>query len=314
MMGSVFDTMYTSSMDEDELDTFHIMLEKSQKGVDTFRIPRVDPLSVSKVMIAVTMTDPEYRCQYSGAYGVRDYGNSFEITLKRHLAPMEEMHYRKRMQDRIKEISKRVLHTCSNDYEKVVAIHDEILDGLTYTKDLAHHRNIYNPFGTLVDKFSVCQGIALAFSMVAKEVGVDSANLGNEGMLHCWNMVRIGSRYCNVDATWDLSEGGITHDYLNVSDRRFMVDHLCKLGPICDTDEFDWYRMNGLYFPGLIDIHEHLREGVRCGKRKFDFEYGRQSMSDVAMIIGDVLNGPNDVTGVGYSFNKNLHTAHVVFK
>ena len=314
-MRSQFDTMYTSSMNDMEKEAFHIIVEKTERGHDTVRIPRIDPASVVKVMTAVMMSSLSFCNEFGNGYSIADYKKHYEIVFSHLHTPSVGRNYKRRFETRVESIVKKILSCCSTDYEKVLMIHDEVLKGVVYsTVRTEVHPNIYNAYAPLVDKVAACQGVALAFSTIAREVGVDCANLANDGMNHCWNMVRIDESYCNVDATWDIGDGKNTYDYLNLSDRRFMLDHLCKLGPVCDTDRYDWYRMNDLCFHDLADIHDFLVDSVREGKRTTAFEYGRLSTSDIETMIADVMNISFRIKGTRYQINNKIHVAHVTYE
>ena len=95
-----------------------------------------------------------------------------------------------------------------SDYEKVSGIYDYITDTVEY--DYANlendsHKLKYTAYAALVNGTSVCQGYANLFYRMALELGVDArliAGIGGGGR-HSWNIVKLGSRYYNLDATWD---------------------------------------------------------------------------------------------------------------
>lgn len=94
------------------------------------------------------------------------------------------------------------------DYEKICKIYDYICGHVTYDhihKDNAAHTLKFTAYAALVDGTSVCQGYASLFYRMALELGVDTRVISGFGQnqAHGWNIVKIGSRYYNVDATWD---------------------------------------------------------------------------------------------------------------
>ncbi|SFG04196.1 Transglutaminase-like superfamily protein [Lachnospiraceae bacterium C7] len=53
----------------------------------------------------------------------------------------------------------------------------------------------------VLDKKSVCTGYAKTFEMISNAMGIDAVNVTSA--THQWTLVKIGSKWYNVDATWD---------------------------------------------------------------------------------------------------------------
>ncbi len=92
-----------------------------------------------------------------------------------------------------------------SSYQKVEKIYDYIC---THTQYDDEHFDDYLPqftaYGALIKGKAVCQGISVLFYRLALAAGVDNrviASIGRED--HAWNIVRLGSLYYNIDATWD---------------------------------------------------------------------------------------------------------------
>lgn len=97
------------------------------------------------------------------------------------------------------------------DYEIIKHVHDHICKKTTYAyeaagsvEDAYYHPYAFSAYGALVKGRCVCQGYALAFYRICKELGykarfVSSNNRGN----HAWNIVMLDNKYYVVDATWD---------------------------------------------------------------------------------------------------------------
>ncbi len=90
------------------------------------------------------------------------------------------------------------------DYEKVRAIYDYMCQNIDYdyvNLDDSTYKLKYTAYAALINKTSVCQGYAVLFYRLALELGLDSRII--TGPDHTWNIVKIGSKYYNLDATWD---------------------------------------------------------------------------------------------------------------
>lgn len=93
------------------------------------------------------------------------------------------------------------------DYEKVLKIHDYLVESITY-KDT--NDNIHNIYGALVTKECVCEGYAKAFKYLADEAGVKNVlikgigtNSSGESEKHAWNVINISNQWYALDSTWD---------------------------------------------------------------------------------------------------------------
>ena len=108
----------------------------------------------------------------------------------------------------------------ATEYEKVKGIYDWICANVTYDYDNLNDKNYYlkhSAYAAMINGTAVCQGFAVLFYRLALELGVDCRYItgtGNGGA-HAWNIVRLGSLYYHVDATWDqpLFQYGMDYEY-----------------------------------------------------------------------------------------------------
>lgn len=106
----------------------------------------------------------------------------------------------------------------ATEYEKVKGIYDWICSNVTYDYDNLNNKDYYlkhSAYAALVHRKAVCQGFAVLFYRLALELGVDCRYItGNSsGVAHAWNIVRLGSLYYNLDATWDQPRKANGMDY-----------------------------------------------------------------------------------------------------
>lgn len=114
-------------------------------------------------------------------------------------------------------------NTKATDYDKLLFIHDWIVDNTVYTyTDSAHE---YEADGVVVYGEAVCEGYAKAFMYFAQSVGIDCVCVIGKakGEQHMWNLVKLYGCWYNVDATWDdpkMSDGSdvLRHTYFLLSD------------------------------------------------------------------------------------------------
>ena len=123
-----------------------------------------------------------------------------------------------------------------SDYEKVKAIHDYICDTVNYDYTNLEDKNYtlkYTAYAALCNNTAVCQGYAVAFYRMCKEIGLPVriiTGTGNDAA-HAWNIVKIGSNtraagdYYNIDCTWDGQDKETYHIYFLKNEEDF-VDHV----------------------------------------------------------------------------------------
>lgn len=112
-----------------------------------------------------------------------------------------------------------------SEAKKITKIHDYICNHVDYAYNSTEEQ-IYTAYGALCTGKAVCQGYAVLFYRLCKEAGLSVrviSGTGNGGP-HAWNIVRIGSKYYNVDCTWDGQDAATYNDFLLKSEADFS-DH-----------------------------------------------------------------------------------------
>ena len=113
------------------------------------------------------------------------------------------------------------------DYEKVYAIYDHICSNVSYWEytvaESAYYILSHSAYAAFVEHEAVCQGYALMFYRLALTAGIDNRLISgyaeDTGVAHGWNIVKIGDKYYEVDATWDA--GKQAYDYFLLGSERF---------------------------------------------------------------------------------------------
>lgn len=94
-----------------------------------------------------------------------------------------------------------------SDYELIKEIHDYICNSTTYDYDAIESNspkgfeNSYSAYGALITGECVCQGYALAFYRICRELGYSVRFSYSD--LHAWNLIKLDKNYYFVDCTWD---------------------------------------------------------------------------------------------------------------
>ena len=112
--------------------------------------------------------------------------------------------------EKIEAIRKQIIHNkTGNDYEDIKMVHDYLVENIEYDTSL-QEKNIYNIYGALVNKKSVCEGYARAFKYLLDGLGIESTmvigkgiNSSGQSENHAWNYVKLENNWYAVDCTWD---------------------------------------------------------------------------------------------------------------
>ena len=107
--------------------------------------------------------------------------------------------------------------------EIALAIHDYIALHTRYDYTLTNS-NMHNSYGALVNGIAVCQGYALAYIDLLREVGVESYFVSSSNLNHGWNVINTESGWYHSDVTWDDPRPNIG-EYTNDGDYMGYCQH-----------------------------------------------------------------------------------------
>ncbi len=189
----------------------------------------------------------------------------------------------RKMNQEIDQIVETIMEEISlmnplSDYDKLMCIYEYLQDHVTYdSKELEYtctHGTSLNPsshnvYGALIEGKAVCDGISAAFSMLAQEMGYDctivsgSASFMTKGFsAHAWNVIRIGNKFYHMDATWDINNHDLTHeysyDYFCVNDDSISNDHNWEISstPPCNYEDMSFYKKSGCFANTIAQMEE----------------------------------------------------------
>ncbi len=87
-----------------------------------------------------------------------------------------------------------------SDMEKALYVNDYLARNCQYDGEAPKK---FTAYGALVDKRAVCQGYALAFLELTRQLGISCEMVTSDSVNHAWNIIRIGNNYYHVDVTWN---------------------------------------------------------------------------------------------------------------
>lgn len=97
----------------------------------------------------------------------------------------------------------------ANTYENIKLVHDYLVESIEYDETTSQD-NIYNLYGALINKKSVCEGYAKAFKYLLDSINIpctivigQATNSERNTENHAWNYVQLNDSWYAVDCTWD---------------------------------------------------------------------------------------------------------------
>ena len=161
----------------------------------------------------------------------------------------------------------------ATDYEKVLYIHDYIVDNTVYDSDGADFvtenpeadlpQDVHNStsiYGCLVKRRAICSGYAATFKYLADKLGLEclrvSGNSVETGEAHQWNCVKVDGAFYYIDVTWDdkVAKDPNKHmkdyDYFLITEKELLLTHTIKEDqkvPECVSEKYNYFVYNGLY-------------------------------------------------------------------
>ena len=110
----------------------------------------------------------------------------------------------------IENVKNQILSQKTGDaYQDIKMVHDYLIDSVEYDTTLSNP-DIYNIYGALVSKLSVCEGYAKSYKYLMDALGIPcvivigtGTNSSGQSENHAWNYVQINNIWYGIDTTWD---------------------------------------------------------------------------------------------------------------
>ncbi len=154
------------------------------------------------------------------------------------------------------EIIARTIKNNMNKMQKVLAIHNYLVNSVSYHDAFGYdfnYQHYHTAYGAIVEKSAVCEGISAAFCYLLGLVGIDSTIVnGSTEKLHkndhCWNIVCIDNKFYHFDVTWDLknkmNKGSNCFDYFGLKDSDLKERTWNKeLYRSCDSNDMNFFNL-----------------------------------------------------------------------
>ena len=143
------------------------------------------------------------------------------------------------VKDKVKKIVAQVVASDMTDQQKARVLHDYLIDHAHYDLTLTYQ----DADGVLLHGTGVCDSYSKAYQLLLQQAGLECRILTGEAVNengelepHSWNLVKIGSLWYHVDATWDdpvvdgvanaAKSGEENHWYFLAGNKDFQMDHI----------------------------------------------------------------------------------------
>ena len=181
------------------------------------------------------------------------------------------------------EIIKNIIKPGMSDYEKVLAIHDQVIKSSRYDRLNAEAGTVppeeHEAYGVLVKGIGVCDSYAKAVKLLLEKVGVqcilvEGSKVGDDGPSlagadHAWNIVKLDGEYYHVDATWDdVSEEKdsteLIYHHFNLNDEEMQKTHIWdkEKYPTCTGTKYNYFKYNKLIANNQAEVLSMLVKAV----------------------------------------------------
>jgi hypothetical protein len=166
----------------------------------------------------------------------QDEGAGF-VTYKLYCSYYTTAGQEKKVQQKIRSIISGLNLVNCSDAEKIKKIHDYLCNNVNYYDNgvVFGSKSCHSAYSALIGKKTVCQGYATAFYALCIQAGISvrcvqgiaNTGAGTSGN-HLWNVVKLGSKWYNIDVTWDdqnASDSSISYDYFMKNNAVFNQNH-----------------------------------------------------------------------------------------
>lgn len=86
-------------------------------------------------------------------------------------------------------------------YDRINMAYNWVKDNITYAKDKYGSRDVHSTYSAIIERDTVCQGYITTMYRLLREMNISTRIVAGDN--HGWNIVKIGNKYYNLDATWD---------------------------------------------------------------------------------------------------------------
>ena len=256
-----------SSLNENEL--YNEIFDNVTKGDVKFSFDNFEEEEIIREYKNVVSEHPELFWLGDGySYETVTDNNGKTVTFECAHIPMQNITEKRAEFDSIVEKIVNGANSQKTPYEKVIYIHDYIIDNTQYDQETYKKMNeskdskeIYEAttaYGCLLNNKAVCSGYSAAFQLLMQKLGIKSGRVSgrkSDGEDHEWNYIVLDNEYYYVDVTWDdpINDGiqdNKTYEFFCITTDELNKTHEIdndQFIPECTAKKYDYYIYNNLY-------------------------------------------------------------------
>jgi len=139
----------------------------------------------------------------------------------------------------LNNILNTIIDDTMNDYDKILTIHDYIVNSVEYDVSCLDNPptcdNDHTAIGIFFDYNAVCEGYAHAMDIMLRALQIPSFRLSSE--THQWNVVSLDGLWYHVDPTWD---DPVTHNGQDILSHDYFLITTAELNALDTTNAHDY--------------------------------------------------------------------------
>lgn len=208
--------------DEEIMEYLYQQLKKRVTSIDVqkYNIP-ID--TVGDVFSGVLNEHPDLYYVSSGfSYGY--YGTTISSLKITYDTSLNDAAWQQGVDEALATVDKNM-----SDLQKAIVLHDYLTVNCEYDYENLNKGTVPNvshsTYGVFANRMAVCDGYALSYKYLLKQVGIDCYMVTSDAINHAWNLIKLDGQYYQVDVTWDDPVwdivGRSVHTYMFRSDANF---------------------------------------------------------------------------------------------
>ncbi len=261
-----------NTLNEEQTEIYNRLVYDIEAYKTEFEFENISDNDLKAAYYAVLDDHPEYFWMgKSFSYSVSTFEDYSAITASPNCMSKDPDKI-KALQSGVSNIVDQIVENASaksDPYEKLLYVHDYIIDHTTYDSETLYlinanqNEGLLNAstvYGCLVEHKAICSGYSATFQLILNRLGIDcyrvSGTRVSEQGPHQWNFLKLDDEYYYTDVTWDdpvkeNNEPSKTYEYFLISDDDLFRTHTLdneRPVPECKGTRYNYYVYNGLYF------------------------------------------------------------------
>lgn len=316
----MLDSFYYDNLTSQEKSHYGVIRSAISRSARECAVPCSDAAAAQRAWQAVVMDQPDL-INYPGILWGSPQPKSNTVKFTLNYSDVDENVFFDKLQAVVDVLNKKIK---SNDSEYTVCkkIYDYLATYVKYdNKVLSEYFDLqrgnppqsrlaqfmmknskaFSPYGVLVDKRGVCQGIAKTFKILCSKFGIQCACVQaetNDGHRnpHMLNVVELDGVRAFVDVAGGLPAAElpmIRYDYFAVTARILQKRYSTETVFVCDDESVGYYTRNGLRFKDIYELKRYLNAytfSSANGEVRVFYDGKDLNDNDLRDLFADIIN------------------------